>query len=57
MGNPLPLEGLLVHGMAGEAVASGGFHADNIAPALFGGMILIRSYDPLDILRLPIPDN
>ena len=57
MGNPLPLEDLLVHGMAGEAVASGGFHADNIAPALFGGMILIRSYDPLDILNLPIPEN
>jgi len=57
MGNPLLLEDLLVHGMAGEAVASGGFHADNIAPALFGGMILIRSYDPLDILQLPIPDN
>jgi homoserine kinase len=43
--------------MAGEAVASGSFHADNIAPALLGGMILIRSYDPLDILQLPIPDN
>ena len=57
MGNPLPLEDLLVHGMAGEAVASGGFHADNIAPALFGGMILIRSYDPLDILNLPVPKD
>ena len=57
LGNPLKLEELLVHGMAGEAVASGGFHADNIAPALFGGIILIRSYDPLDILQLPVPEN
>ena len=57
LGNPLKLDELLVHGMAGEAVASGGFHADNIAPALFGGMILIRSYDPLDILQLPVPEN
>ena len=57
MGNPLPLEDLLIHGMAGEAVAAGVFHADNIAPSLFGGMILIRSYDPLDILNLPIPEN
>ena len=51
LGNPLKLDELLVHGMAGEAVASGGFHADNIAPALFGG------YDPLDILQLPVPEN
>ena len=57
LGNPLKLEELLVHGMAGEAVAAGGFHADNIAPALFGGIILIRSYDPLDILQLPVPEN
>ena len=57
LGNPLKLEELLVHGMAGEAVASGEFHADNIAPALFGGIILIRSYDPLDILQLPVPEN
>ncbi|MBT3180060.1 MAG: homoserine kinase [Candidatus Marinimicrobia bacterium] len=57
LGNPLSLDELLIHGMAGEAVASGGFHADNIAPALFGGIILVRSYDPLDILKLPVPDN
>ena len=54
---PLKNSELLVHGMAGEAVASGGFHADNIAPALFGGIILIRSYEPLDILNLPVPKN
>ena len=57
LGKPLKFKELLVHGMAGEAVASGGFHADNIAPALFGGIILIRSYDPLDILQLPVPKN
>jgi len=57
LGNPLSLDELLIHGMAGEAVASGGFHADNIAPALFGGIILVRSYDPLDILNLPVPEN
>ena len=57
LGKPLKQDELLVHGMAGEAVASGGFHADNIAPALFGGIILIRSYEPLDILHLPVPKN
>ena len=57
LGKPLKQDELLVHGMAGEAVVSGGFHADNIAPALFGGIILIRSYEPLDILHLPVPNN
>ena len=44
LNNPFKNSELLAHGMAGEAVASGGLHADNIAPALFGGIILIRSY-------------
>jgi len=57
LGKPLKLKELLVHGIAGEAVSSGGLHADNIAPALFGGIILIRSLDPLDILHLPVPEN
>ena len=57
MDKPLSTKELLIHGMAGEAVASGAFHADNIAPALIGGIILIRSYEPLDILNLPVPKN
>ena len=54
-GNPYKLEKLIFHGMAGEEVASGSFHADNIAPAILGGIKLIRSYEPLEILNLPIP--
>ncbi|MBA3318907.1 MAG: homoserine kinase [Gemmatimonadales bacterium] len=38
---------------AEEAVA--GRHADNIAPSLLGGIVLIRSIDPLDLVRLPVP--
>lgn len=38
---------------AEEAVS--GRHADNIAPALLGGLVLIRGLDPTDIVRLPIP--
>ena len=38
---------------AEEAVA--GRHADNLAPALLGGIILIRSMEPLDLVRLPVP--
>jgi homoserine kinase len=38
---------------AEEAVA--GRHADNIAPALLGGIVLIRATDPLDLVQLPVP--
>jgi homoserine kinase len=38
---------------AEEAVA--GRHADNIAPALLGGIVLIRAMDPLDLIQLPVP--
>ena len=38
---------------AEEAVA--GRHADNIAPSLLGGIVLIRSMDPLDVISLPVP--
>jgi homoserine kinase len=55
LGNPLNPNELIIHAMAGEAVASGGFHADNVAPSLFGGMVLIRNYEPLDIIQIPIP--
>jgi homoserine kinase len=57
LGKPLKQDELLVHGMAGEAASAGVEHADNVAPALFGGIILIRSYEPLDILQLPVPKN
>ena len=57
LGSHLNPNELLVHAMAGEAVASGGFHADNVAPTLLGGMVLIRSYEPLDIIQIPIPET
>jgi homoserine kinase len=41
--------------MKGEEMACGHGHADNVAPALFGGFVLIRSYEPLDVVRLPHP--
>jgi homoserine kinase len=43
--------------MEGERLACGNAHADNVAPALLGGLVLIRSYDPLDVVRLPFPEN
>ncbi|GAK50354.1 homoserine kinase [Candidatus Moduliflexus flocculans] len=39
-----------------EATLSG-FHADNVAPSMLGGFVLIRSYEPLDIIPLDAPEN
>lgn len=41
--------------LAGEFVASKGRHADNVAPALFGGFTLVRSVEPLDVVQLDFP--
>ena len=37
----------------GERMASGAPHADNVGPSLLGGLVLIRSYDPLDVVSIP----
>lgn len=41
--------------MEGEKVASGEKHADNVAPCIFGGFVIVRSIDPLDIIALDSP--
>lgn len=56
-GYPLSNKELVYYAMQGEALASGAPHADNVAPALLGGFTLIRSYDPLDIITIPSPDE
>lgn len=48
---------LLVHALNGEIISSGTLHADNVAPCLFGGFVLIRSYDPLDVIKIDYPKN
>jgi homoserine kinase len=48
---------LLPFAIKGEEMACGHGHADNVAPALFGGFVLIRSYEPLDVVRLPHPEG
>lgn len=48
---------LLPFAMKGEEMACGHGHADNVAPALLGGFVLIRSYEPLDVVRLPHPKD
>lgn len=51
-----PIE-LVKFAMQGEALASGVAHADNVAPALFGGFTLVRSYEPLDIIKINTPPD
>ncbi|MFT5737275.1 MAG: homoserine kinase [Maribacter sp.] len=46
---------LVKFAMEGERLASGVAHADNVAPALFGGFTLVRSYSPLDVIPIPSP--
>ena len=41
--------------MFGEKVACGSAIADNVAAVIFGGFILVRSYHPLEIIKLPVP--
>ncbi|MDX1332511.1 MAG: homoserine kinase [Robiginitalea sp.] len=55
LGDPFSLPQLVSFAVAGEALASGTPHADNVAPALYGGITLIRGYDPLDIARVHCP--
>lgn len=50
-------EALLPHSLAGEAVASGDLHPDNVAPCLFGGLVLTRAMDPPDVVPIPVPSG
>ena len=55
LGNCFSKEDLVRFAIHGEKLASGVKHADNIAPAIYGGITLIRSIFPLDIIPLGIP--
>ncbi len=55
LGNIFSKEELVRLAMFGEKVASGVKHADNIAPCIYGGVTLIRSIFPLDIVPIPTP--
>jgi len=55
LGNPFSTTELIPFAMEGERAACGTAHADNVAPSLLGKFVLIRSYDPLDIISLKMP--
>lgn len=54
LGSPLNSKELIPFAMEAERIACGAAHADNVAPALLGGFVLIRSYQPLDIVEIPL---
>jgi len=55
LGEPLTRRELLPFALKGEELACGHGHADNVAPSLLGGITLIRSYNPLEVINLPVP--
>jgi homoserine kinase len=56
LGAPLDPIALIDACLSAEEVVAGR-HVDNIAPALLGGIVLIRAMEPLDLIRLPVPEE
>jgi homoserine kinase len=54
---PLTQDEMFGYALQGEAVASGALHGDNVAPCLYGGLVLTRALDPPDIVRIPVPSG
>jgi homoserine kinase len=57
LGKPFSTQELVSFAMQGEKLASGTAHADNVAPALFGGFTMVTSYDPLNIIKIDAPEE
>ena len=57
LGKPFDQTDLVRFAMEGERLATGVAHADNVAPALFGGFTLVRSNDPLDVISIHTPSE
>jgi homoserine kinase len=53
----LSTEELLRCAAEGERASCGSSHMDNVAPALFGGFTIVRSYEPIDVVRIDPPEN
>ncbi len=56
VGSPLRKTALVEACVEAEAAVSGR-HADNVAPAVLGGLIMVRRVEPLELIRLPVPDG
>ena len=55
LGRPFSKKELVSFAMEGEVIASGARHADNLAPCIYGGLVLIRDTASLDIIPLEVP--
>lgn len=55
LGGPFSMDQVLRFAIEGERIASNATHVDNLAPCLWGGFVLVRGYDPIDIVHLPVP--
>jgi homoserine kinase len=50
-----PMATLMVCAFEGERIGAGSAHGDNIGPAVYGGLVLVRVANPPDVVRLPVP--
>lgn len=57
LGRPYTKHQLLRFAAVGETLASDSLHYDNIAPSMLGGFNIVRSSDPLEILKVAVPEN
>lgn len=54
---PMRPEDVVYCAARAEQATSGSFHADNVGPAVMGGLTIVKSYDPFRILRMDVPSN
>jgi homoserine kinase len=57
LGRPFSTRDVVLSAIEGECAASGTPHADNVAPSVMGGFVLVRSAEAFDIVQLPVPDG
>src|SRR4029450_2055414 len=57
LGAGTPPDVLMACAFEGERTGAGSAHGDNIAPAVYGGFVLVRTANPPDVIRLPVPNG
>ena len=57
LGNPKSRAEMVPFAMEAERIACGAAHADNVAPSLLGGFVLVRDYNPLDVIKISSPEH
>lgn len=58
LNKPFKKKDLLPFALEGEKLTCGGApHADNVAASLFGGFIVVRSLEPLDVIKISVPEK